>query len=237
MSVSASQQKQSASARQAISWPAPPRPHEPVASGFAFYDLEPSPYYDKFKRIFDLALVIAMSPVVLPFCVLIATIIRLESKGPAIFKQNRTGRFGDSFEMYKFRSMRRDAEASGALFASKGDQRITRVGRILRKYRFDELPQLLNVLRGEMSLIGPRPEQLGFVEVFESEIPGYALRHLVRPGITGLAQVHQGYCASLEATKKKLRYDLMYIKNMGPRLDFVIILKTIKTILTGFGHH
>lgn len=138
--------------------------------------------------------------------------------------------------MYKFRSMRMDAEANGAAFAAQGDPRITRLGKILRKYRFDELPQFWNVLRGDMSLIGPRPEQLKFVEEFQSEIFDYSLRHLVRPGITGWAQVHQGYCASVNDTKKKLRYDLFYIKNISWKLDLIILVRTVKTILTGFGY-
>lgn len=238
MSLPASQQEQLRKAVYQQLWPAPARELEKGAPNLlAFYDLRPRPSYHRFKRFFDISLVIAMSPIVVPLCFLIGALIRLESKGPAIFKQKRAGQFGGSFQMYKFRSMRTDAEANGALFASKGDRRITRFGRILRKYRLDELPQLLNVMKGEMSLIGPRPEQLSFAESFESQIPGYSLRHLVKPGLTGLAQVHQGYCDSLEGTKKKLRYDLMYIKNMGPRLDFVIILKTIRTVLTGFGHH
>jgi len=238
VSVPASQQEQfrKAAYQQPI-WPAPALDLAKSAPNlFAFYDLEPKPRYDQFKRFFDISLVVAMSPIVVPLCFLIGILIRLESKGPAIFKQKRAGQFGGSFQMYKFRSMRRDADASGALFASKGDKRVTRIGRMLRKYRLDELPQLLNVMKGEMSLIGPRPEQLSFVGVFESQIPGYSLRHLVKPGLTGLAQVHQGYCDSLEGTKNKLRYDLMYIKNRGPSLDIVIILKTIKTVLTGFGH-
>lgn len=194
------------------------------------------PNYLSLKRVLDVLFTLALTPILLPLCGLIALAIKLESPGPAIFKQVRVGRFGKSFLMYKFRSMRIDAEANGPKFADVKDPRITRLGRILRKYRLDELPQFLNILRGEMSLIGPRPEQLHFAEKFQAELSDYQLRHLVQPGITGWAQVHQGYCASLCDTRKKLRYDLFYIKNISFRLDFIILVRTVRTILTGFGH-
>jgi sugar transferase (PEP-CTERM system associated) len=169
----------------------------------------------------------------LPFIVLA---IKLTSPGPVLYRQKRVGRNGNAFECHKFRTMRADAEAdSGPTWAGDDDPRITAVGRFLRVSRLDEIPQLWNVLKGDMSLVGPRPERPEFVNWLTQEIPYYYLRHTVRPGITGWAQVRYEYGNSVEASKEKLRYDLFYIKNMSPGLDFLIFFQTIKTILLGRG--
>jgi exopolysaccharide biosynthesis polyprenyl glycosylphosphotransferase len=162
--------------------------------------------------------------------------IKLTSPGPVFFRQERTGRNGVPFTLVKLRTMIPNAEQkTGAVYTEKEDPRITPVGRFLRKTRIDEIPQLWNVLKGEMSLIGPRPERREFVEQFERAIPYYAERLAVRPGITGWAQVKYPYASNLEETKQKLQYDLYYIKNMSLVLDFVVILMTIKTILFAKG--
>jgi UDP-GalNAc:undecaprenyl-phosphate GalNAc-1-phosphate transferase len=166
---------------------------------------------------------------------LTALAVKLESPGPVLFWQERVGAGGKTFRMVKFRSMRTDSEARGARFATDGDDRVTRIGRFLRRSRIDELPQYWNILKGEMSLIGPRPEQVSFVRQFEQEIPFYAYRHLVKPGITGWAQVNQGYAASVHETRGKLEHDLYYIKHFSFWLDALIVFGTIRTVLTGFG--
>lgn len=193
------------------------------------------PLYPALKRVLDVAAVILSLPLWLPLSALVALLVRLDSPGPILFRQERLGQGGKPFGMVKFRSMRQNADQGGAQFAKDGDLRVTRVGRWLRKLRLDELPQFWNVLRGEMSIIGPRPEQVSFGRQFESEIPFYAYRHLVKPGITGWAQVAQGYAASLDETLDKLAHDLYYIKHLSLWLDCLIVLKTIRTILTGFG--
>ena len=175
----------------------------------------------------SLALLIITSPVML--CAALA--VRLESPGPVIYSQRRVGLFGREFTVYKFRSMRSDAEKNGAVWAVKSDPRVTRVGRILRKTRIDELPQLWNVLKGEMSLIGPRPERPEFVQQLEEQIPFYSLRHAVKPGVTGWAQVCYPYGSSVDDSRRKLEYDLYYVKNMSLLLDIRITLKTIGVIL------
>lgn len=187
------------------------------------------------KRFLDVVLVIASLPIVVPLLILIAAIIWMDSGRPVLFWQARVGQGGRVFRMVKFRSMRVDAEQNGAQFARFDDDRVTRVGRILRKYRLDELPQLWNVLKGEMSLIGPRPEQVEFARRFEEQIPFYRWRHRVKPGITGWAQVQQGYADSVEDTMEKLEYDLFYVKHLSFWLDLNIAIKTIRIILTGFG--
>lgn len=172
----------------------------------------------------------------LPLIPLIALAIKLTSRGPVFYAQKRVGHNGDVFECYKFRTMRADAEAdSGPTWAGDDDPRITVVGRFLRISRLDEIPQLWNVLTGNMSLVGPRPERPEFVELLSREIPLYHLRHTVRPGITGWAQIRFRYGSSVEDAKEKLRYDLFYIKNMSPGLDFLIFFQTIKIILLGRG--
>jgi lipopolysaccharide/colanic/teichoic acid biosynthesis glycosyltransferase len=195
-----------------------------------------STLYPYLKRAIDLLLVLGSLPVVLPIMGATALAIRLESPGPIFFWQERVGRNGEPFEMVKFRSMYDDNPGEQeARYAKKRDRRVTRVGQFIRQYRIDELPQFWNVLTGEMSLIGPRPEQVGFADDFCDEIPHYDQRHSVRPGITGWAQVRQGYAAGEEETRRKLEHDLYYVKHQSFVLDLLIIYLTIKTMLTGFG--
>lgn len=188
-----------------------------------------------FKRTFDVILSSVAFVALLPVFLITAAVIKIDSKGPVLFKQARTGLFNREFNVIKFRSMTVDAEAKGAQWATKNDARVTRIGKFLRKTRIDELPQLINVLRGQMSLIGPRPEREVFIEDLEKEIPYYRFRHSVRPGITGLAQVKYPYGASLEDAQWKHRYDLYYIKHQSFLLDFKITLLTLKTIFFAKG--
>jgi sugar transferase (PEP-CTERM system associated) len=167
----------------------------------------------------------------LPFIPFIILAVRLSSPGPIFFRQTRVGLRGRHFTVLKFRTMRKDAEAKGAVWATKNDPRITSFGRFMRKTRLDEIPQLWNVLCGEMSFVGPRPERPEFVQWLTTEIPYYELRHLIRPGLTGWAQVRYQYGASLEETKQKLEYDLYYIKHLSLGLDLLIMFETIKTIV------
>ena len=172
-----------------------------------------------------------------PIMALVALAVRLTSPGPVLFKQTRVGHHGKLFTLCKFRSMRADAEAeTGAVWAQPGDMRVTPVGRILRVSRLDELPQLWNVLRGDMSLVGPRPERPEFIEELTRDIPFYGQRHVVRPGVTGWAQVKYKYGASKEDALEKLQYELYYIKNMSLALDLVIMIHTIKTMISGAEH-
>ncbi|GIW32706.1 exopolysaccharide biosynthesis polyprenyl glycosylphosphotransferase [Meiothermus sp.] len=191
--------------------------------------------YPHIKRLIDICAVLLSLPLSLPLMLLVALLVRLDSKGPVLFWQERVGQRGTSFRMVKFRTMRVDAEKEGSRFARSGDDRITRVGRILRKFRLDELPLFWNVLRGEMSIIGPRPEQAGFAEQFSKQIPLYPYRHIVKPGLTGWTQVHHGYAAGADETTEKLTYDLYYVKHLSLWLDMLIVFKTLKTIFTGFG--
>ncbi|MBP8959026.1 MAG: exopolysaccharide biosynthesis polyprenyl glycosylphosphotransferase [Bacteroidales bacterium] len=188
-------------------------------------------YYNFFKRCIDISIIFIISPFVFIFTLFISAIIKIDSDGPVFFLQERVGQGGKIFKILKFRTMYKNAEENGAKFADKNDARITRVGNFLRKLRLDELPQIWNVLKGEMSLIGPRPEQVEFVKEFEKRIPFYSIRHLIKPGITGWAQVHLGYASNIEETSEKLEYDLYYIKNMSLWLDVVVILKTILIII------
>jgi sugar transferase (PEP-CTERM system associated) len=167
----------------------------------------------------------------LPFIPFIILAVRLSSPGPIFFRQIRVGWRGRPFSIYKFRTMRQDAEAAGAVWASKNDPRVTGLGRFMRKTRLDEIPQLWNVLRGDMAFVGPRPERPEFVQWLIKEIPYYDLRHMIRPGITGWAQVRYQYGASLEETKQKLEYDLYYVKHLSIGLDLLIMFETIKTII------
>jgi exopolysaccharide biosynthesis polyprenyl glycosylphosphotransferase len=172
----------------------------------------------------------------LPVMLLVALAVRLDSKGPIIYRQTRIGRRGRCFEVAKFRSMTNNAESeNGAQWASENDPRVTRVGRFLRKYRLDELPQFFNVIRGEMSFVGPRPERPYFVEELRKTIPYYDERHSVRPGLTGWAQVQYSYGSSIEDAFNKLEYDLFYLKNMSLAFDFAIIFQTIRIVLGGRG--
>ena len=173
---------------------------------------------------------------VMPLLLVVAILIKIDSQGPVFYRQQRVGRHGKLFTLIKFRSMRNDAEAvTGPIFADQHDDRITRAGRVLRTLRMDELPQLFNVLRGEMSIVGPRPERPFFVGQFVQRIPYYTQRLSVRPGITGWAQVYYPYGATLEDATEKLCLDLYYIKYMSLILDLCIILKTCKIVLCGKG--
>ncbi len=188
------------------------------------------------KRILDVFAALLLLVVILPFIPLIALILLLDSPGPLLFSQYRMGEQGTTFKLYKFRTMCRNAEQfTGAVWSQKGDPRITRVGRIYRKLRIDEIPQLWNILRGDMSFVGPRPERPEFVEGLAKEIPYYSGRHAVKPGLTGWAQVSYPYGSSVEDAKEKLRYDMYYIKNYSLLFDLFIILKTVKVILKGAG--
>ncbi len=187
------------------------------------------------KRLLDICLSAAGLLLSLPFSLLAAAAIKLDSKGPVLFRQRRVGYDGEVFELLKFRSMTADAETAGPVWATANDSRATRVGRIMRKTRIDEIPQMWNVLKGDMSFIGPRPERPEFVEKLKEEIPFYFFRHAVKPGITGWAQVNFRYGASKEDAIEKLQYDLYYIKNLSAYLDVLILLKTIKVVLFGKG--
>jgi sugar transferase (PEP-CTERM system associated) len=172
----------------------------------------------------------------LPLMVLTALAVRLTSAGPILYRQTRVGMDGETFRLYKFRSMTANAEAAtGAVWAVRNDPRVTRVGKVIRKIRFDELPQLFNVLKGEMSLVGPRPERPEFVDSLVEQIPYYRHRHAVKPGITGWAQINYKYGDTIEDTIKKLEYDLYYIKNMSFSLDLYIMFHTVKTMLVSRG--
>ena len=188
------------------------------------------------KRVGDVAASLLLLLVAAPIMLLTAVAILMETGRPVLYRQRRMGRAGNEFYMLKFRSMVRDAEKkSGPTWAGHDDPRITRVGGIVRKLRIDELPQMINVLRGEMSFVGPRPERRHFVEQLEKGIPYYALRMAVRPGITGWAQVQYRYGATVEDAREKLKYDLFYIKNSNPLYDLWILLKTVKVVLTAAG--
>jgi len=167
----------------------------------------------------------------LPIIPVLMIVVRLSSPGPIFFRQTRVGLRGQPFQVVKFRTMRQDAEKDGAQWAKKNDSRVTSLGRFMRKTRLDEIPQLWNVLKGDMGFVGPRPERPEFVEWLNSEIPFYELRHIIRPGLTGWAQVRYGYGATLEETKKKLEYDLYYVKHMSVGLDLLVVFETVKTIL------
>jgi sugar transferase (PEP-CTERM system associated) len=171
----------------------------------------------------------------LPIALVTAAVIRLESSGPILYKQERVGKNGRPFKVMKFRSMRVDAEKAGPVWASKNDDRTTRVGKIIRKLRIDEIPQFWNILRGEMDFVGPRPERPHFVSQLAEEIPYYEQRHLIAPGLTGWAQIKYPYGASVEDARQKLQYDLYYIKNQSLMLDAIILFETIKIILFGRG--
>jgi len=201
----------------------------------SLWEIDNDPSYDRAKRLLDVITVIALSPLWLPLAAGVALAVRFDSKGPALYSQPRVGRDGQVFTLWKFRSMVHGLQAPGVHFAQAEDPRITRVGRLLRRSRLDELPQLFNVLMGHMSLIGPRPEQTAFVRDFAATIPSYPYRHLVRPGLTGWAQVQQGYADSADTTRIKLSYDLYYVAHYSLALDLLIAAKTVKTVCTGFG--
>ena len=212
--------------------------------------------YARLRRVMDIAISLVALTLASPLMLLIALLIKLDSRGPVFYSQIRVGlnrrrlqgtltdqrnrrddnKLGSLFRMYKFRTMRMDAEtASGAVWAAQGDNRVTRFGKFLRKFRFDELPQFYNVLKGDMSFIGPRPERPEFVQGLNQDIVSYNKRLNIKPGITGLAQVMFSYAASLEDTKKKLRYDLIYLKKDCLLLDLRIFFRTFSTVLFAKG--
>jgi len=191
------------------------------------------PFYVGLKRLLDILAAAVCMVVLAPVFVILWALVRLTSPGPALYVQIRTGRFGKSFKMYKLRSMYVDAEANGARWAEANDPRITPVGRFLRKIRLDEIPQFWNVLKGDMSFVGPRPERPEMVAEIEKSVPYYAFRHLVRPGLTGLAQVRYQYGSSVQDARKKLQHDLYYIKNWSLLLDVQIFLRTISAVMKG----
>ncbi len=185
-----------------------------------------------FKRAFDIFASATLLILTLPVILLTAIAIKLESRGPAFYRQRRVGLYNEGFDIVKLRSMRQDAEIAGkAVWAAEDDPRITRIGRFIRKVRIDELPQTWTVLKGEMSFVGPRPERPQFVEQLEDQLPYYAERHMVKPGITGWAQINYPYGASIEDARHKLEYDLYYAKNYSPFLDLLILLQTLRVVL------
>ena len=183
------------------------------------------------KRLFDIAASSVLLALTVPLIVLFALLVKLDSKGPAFFRQLRVGLYGQPFYVLKLRSMRTDAETAGAQWACKDDPRITRIGKFIRKVRIDELPQTWSVLKGEMSFVSPRPERPEVVADLEDKLPYYAERHMVKPGITGWAQINYPYGASIEDSRHKLEYDLYYAKNYTPFLDLLIILQTLRVVL------
>jgi exopolysaccharide biosynthesis polyprenyl glycosylphosphotransferase len=192
--------------------------------------------YHVSKRVMDVTIAGFAVIILAPFCLLVAALIKLTSKGPVFYSQTRSGKDGKHFEIYKFRTMKTDAEKdSGPVWAKAKDNRITPIGNFLRKSRIDEIPQFINVLKGDMSVIGPRPERPMFVEKLGEQIGDYKKRLTVKPGITGLAQVHHRYDESIADVRKKVKYDILYIKNICFSTDILIILRTFRVILTGFG--
>jgi sugar transferase (PEP-CTERM system associated) len=187
------------------------------------------------KRLFDIVVSGVALCLTAPVILLFALLVKIDSRGPAFYRQQRVGLFGEPFDVIKLRSMRTDAEVAGAQWASKDDPRVTRIGRFIRKARIDELPQSWSVLKGEMSFVGPRPERPQFVSELEEQLPYYAERHMVKPGITGWAQINYPYGASIEDSRHKLEYDLYYAKNYTPFLDLIIILQTLRVVLWSEG--
>jgi lipopolysaccharide/colanic/teichoic acid biosynthesis glycosyltransferase len=205
-----------------------------------FGSLLPNHSYRKIKGLLDIALALLLLPLLILPLAVVALLIKFGSAGPAFFRQRRRGYRGKTFTVVKFRTMvhrpeEENGEARGDAITRDDDERITRIGRFLRRTRIDELPQIWNILRGEMSWIGPRPEALALSEWYESELPFYTYRHIVRPGISGWAQVQQGHVADLESVFEKLHYDFYYIKNFSAWLDLLILAKTLRTVLSGFG--
>lgn len=203
-----------------------------------FGSLIPAHAYLKIKQVGDFVSALIAGTLLLPFLLLAGLAVRLDSAGPALFRQTRVGYGGRKFTVYKFRTMRHESpihyDRQDAM-TSPEDPRITRLGRLLRRTRIDELPQIINVLRGEMSWIGPRPEALVLSQWYEQELPFYRYRHVVRPGITGWAQVNQGHVAEVDEVFGKLQYDFYYIRYFSPWLDFLVIFRTALIVITGFG--
>lgn len=207
--------------------------------GLPLIEVLPEPmqaWEQSLKRVFDFVFSFVVLVVGLPIWVLVGILVRLTSKGPAIYRQTRIGQHGKAFTMLKFRTMANNAESeTGPVWATVGDSRYTKLGRWLRKTRLDEVPQFWNVWKGDMSLVGPRPERPFFVEQLTKEIPLYSRRHRVKPGITGWAQVKWKYDTSLEDVQQKVKYDLFYIENMSFRKDLQILFRTVYTALRGSG--
>jgi lipopolysaccharide/colanic/teichoic acid biosynthesis glycosyltransferase len=193
----------------------------------------PSLIYPQFKRAIDFCIALLCLPVVATILGVCAILIKLDTPGPIFYCQRRAGFGGRPFTIFKLRTMTHNH--GGEHYTLEGDKRITRVGRFLRQYRLDELPQVINILWGDMSWIGPRPEAISLAEWYEREVPFYIYRHIVRPGLSGWAQVHQGNVAAVDAARVKLEYDFYYIKHFSFWLDAVILLKTVRAIVTGFG--
>jgi len=187
-------------------------------------------FYDQFKRAIEFILAVAIGLVLLPFEIVIALLVVLTSRGPVIYRQARVGTHGENFMLYKFRTMRRDAETNGAQWAAKNDARVTPLGKFLRASHLDELPQLWNIIRGDISFVGPRPERPEFVGKLKHDIPFYEVRLLVKPGVTGWAQLNHRADLTTDDVKQKLQYDVYYLKNRSPILDLAIILKTVKSL-------
>jgi len=195
-----------------------------------------NPIYLRIRKALDYITGIFLFGIFLIVLPIVAILVKLDSKGPLFFSQDRIGKFGNTFKIFKFRSMFAlsedgSAEIGGAQFAIKNDKRVTRIGRLLRKTRIDELPQCINILRGELTLVGPRPERPEIVEKLEQQMPYYPLRHIVKPGITGWAVIHQNYTDTLETSLQKLQYDLFYIKNRSILLDLSILLRTVNVVM------
>jgi sugar transferase (PEP-CTERM system associated) len=221
--------------------------YEEMSNKLLIEDIQPSwflysdgfrvtPFLYFFKRVFDIVFAVIGIVLLLPFLPLVALLVRLDSPGPVFFRQIRVGEREQPFIIYKFRTMRQDAEKeTGAVWSPENDPRITKLGNLLRKTRVDELPQLYNVLKGNMSLVGPRPERPEFVAQLNEKIPYYSSRHFMKPGATGWAQIWYPYGASDEDALEKLRYDLYYIKNYTLLLDLLIVLETIKVVVFGRG--
>jgi exopolysaccharide biosynthesis polyprenyl glycosylphosphotransferase len=209
--------------------------------GIPLIDIMPElmPVWEKkLKRLMDIFISLLLLLITSPILIIAALAIKIDSEGPVLFKQERLGQNGKPFKVLKFRSMIKDAEKyTGPVWSQKDDPRVTRLGKFVRKARIDEIPQMVNVLKGEMSLVGPRPEREFFVEKLSKEIPYYKRRLKVRPGVTGWAQIKHKYDESIEDVKIKLRYDLFYIENMSIRMDFKILLRTVFVVLFGKGHY
>ncbi|SES89232.1 Sugar transferase involved in LPS biosynthesis (colanic, teichoic acid) [Oceanobacillus limi] len=193
---------------------------------------EKKEFYSIISRCMDICFSVISLPFVLLLIAVFSILIKLETPGPLIYKQERVGQYGRYFKVCKLRSMYIDAEKDGAKWAIKNDPRVTKVGKFMRRTRIDEIPQIINILRGDMTLVGPRPERPIFTAEFEEKYPGFSNRLLVKPGLTGLAQVTGGYCNS---PKEKMELDLYYIENRAIKMDLLILLKTIKIVLSGHG--
>jgi lipopolysaccharide/colanic/teichoic acid biosynthesis glycosyltransferase len=209
-----------------------------AASGLAFVSGMTGParsIADDVRRMRDLAGCLLLLALTLPLMLVVACLIKLESPGPVLYRQDRVGLFGQLFTLFKFRSMQIDAEADGPCWAAQRDHRVTRIGKLIRACRIDELPQLVNVLRGEMSLVGPRPERPHFTAKLTPIIRGYHKRTHVLPGITGLAQVSYQYGASVEDARAKHTYDMYYLRNQTTLLDLRILIATVRVVVLGIG--